>query len=374
MKKILHLTLNLDIGGLERMILVLCRGQLAEGWNPTVFVYERKTGELLPKFEKAGIPVIFYAKGPGFSLRLPFQILSLLRTQKINLIHSHDLGALIYASLVRIISGNKIHVVHTQHSFQHFHTWKAAIYERIFPWIAERVVCVSEDLRRTYLRLKQSPERLRLVPNGVDFSIPLPSSAEKKLAKKKLIHDHQLAPELIDKKWIITLGRIAKVKGPQHALAIWNALGKEASRGAALLLVGPELEPGLVRRLHSEAPKDTHFPGPSLDPELWLVAADLFLSGAEFEGLPMAGLEARAAGLPMLLSQIPGHAIFTGLASFFPLHDPAAGAIQLELLLKEGNPGRQPSSQATIARLEATCGASHMAKRYLLIYKEICGG
>jgi glycosyltransferase involved in cell wall biosynthesis len=169
MKKVLHVTLFLDIGGLERMVLLLSRGQRASGWQPHVFVYGKGTGALAPQFEAAGIPLRFAPKGRRFSLRLPFRILLHARRNGISLLHSHDLGALIYSSIASFLSLGRLRVVHTQHSFLHLHELKPRVYERIFPWFAGRLVCVSEDIRRTYLDLGQPYERLRLVPNGVDF-------------------------------------------------------------------------------------------------------------------------------------------------------------------------------------------------------------
>lgn len=371
MKKVLHLTLYLDIGGLERMIWNLTKCQLAAGWSPAVLVYERDTGELLPQFQQAGIPVAFRRKGRGFSFKLLFQILSYLRQNETNFIHSHDLGALIYATLVKILSCGRVQVVHTQHTFHHLKSRKLRFYEKIFPWIANRVVCVSEDLRRTYLRLGQPLERLRIVPNGVDFSLRITSSEEKAEAKRELIRVHSLPPEIAQRKWVITLGRLASIKGPQHALAIWNLVDEKASKEAAFLFVGPENDLGLIEHLRKEAKREVFFPGPSLDPQVWLRAADLFVSASEFEGLPMAALEAVAARLPMALSRIPGHGIFSGWAAFFSHSDPQEGAKHIETFLRQGNLGTGTESPEVRAKLEATCGARKMTERYLKIYREV---
>ncbi|HEY8280648.1 MAG TPA: glycosyltransferase family 4 protein [Bdellovibrionota bacterium] len=371
MNRVLHLTLYLDIGGLERMILVLCRGEKALGWKPYVLVYERDTGDLLPHFQQESIPVKFCRKGRGFSFRLLFRILAHLRENDITLIHSHDLGALIYGSLVKLLSFGRIKVVHTQHSFQHLGSRKMRLYERIFPWLAERLVCVSEDLRRTYLSLGQPVDHLRLVPNGVDFDLPRPSAKDKLAAKQVLMASHNFPSALAEKKWVITLGRIARVKGPHNALAVWNLVNEASARGAAMLIVGPESESGLVKKLKGNAKKEVYFPGPTLDSYLWLMAADLFLSGSEFEGLPMSGLEASAVRLPLLLSNIPGHALFAGLAAYFPLNEPAVGARLLEGFLESGRLGQLTGAAEARAKLEASCGARQMTERYIKIYDDV---
>jgi glycosyltransferase involved in cell wall biosynthesis len=368
MKKVLHLTLYLDIGGLERMIWILCRGQKAKGWQPGVVVYEKSTAELLPQFESDGVPVTFFPKGNGFSFRLIFRILRHMRKNGITLLHSHDLGALIYASLVRVLSLGRIKVVHTQHSFQHLNTRKARLYEHIFPWLAQRVICVSEDLRRTYLSLGQPMDRLRVVPNGVDFTLPHPSEAERRALRELLLKDHGLPVALAAKPWVITLGRLARVKGPERALELWRAA---AVGEAQLFIVGPETDPGMKAKLLAKAGANVHLPGATLDSRAWLDAADLFLSASEFEGLPLAGLEAAAAKRAMLVSHIPGHALFRGWAGFFPLENVEEGARTLEKFLSGGTMGPNSAQPAALERLERGCGARKMTERYLAVYGEL---
>lgn len=369
MKKVLHLTLYLDIGGLERMIWILGREQIQLGWKPYVFVYEKDSGDLAPHFRSSNIPVTFFYKGRGFSFSLVRRVLAHLKENEIHLIHSHDLGALIYATMAKLLSGGKVQVVHTQHSFQHLTNFKMKLYERVFPWLADRLVCVSEDLRRTYLKLRQPLQRLRLVPNGVDFNL-IPATAEEKLAiKKHLIKAHSLPADLASKKWGITLGRLASVKGPEQALALWNQVDPRISENTAFLLVGPEVESGMLQKLQARARAGTYFPGPTMDPQLWLRASDFFVSASTFEGLPLAGLEAVAAELPMLLSQIPGHSRFQKWAAFFPLSELKEGARIMENYLQTGKMGAQVSSARR--ELEAGCGARKMAERYQKIYLEV---
>ncbi len=347
------------------MIFLLCREQKVRGMHPRVLVYERDTAELLPQFEQADIPVHFSPKGPGFSIRLPFRILAVLRAHDISLIHSHDLGALIYACLVKLLSFGRVRVVHTQHSFQHLSNRKARLYERIFPWLADVVVCVSEDLRRTYLSIGQSWRRLRVIPNGVDFNVVIPTLEARHAGRLRLLERHGLPESLASKCWVVTLGRLVPVKGPQHALRFWATSHTE---GAALFCVGPEIERDFVAELRGAARENVFFPGASLDPQSWLEAADLFLSASEFEGMPLAGLEAAAARLPMLLSDVPGHALFRKWAAYFPLNDLGIAKSQLEKFLAIKSFGEGSGELLALKRLKRDCGTARMVEAYLRLY------
>ncbi len=368
MKKVLHLTLYLDIGGLERVVFLLCREQRKAGWEPSVVAYGKANGDLEPQFRSEKIPVAFLGKGPGFSPLLPFRIVRHAKSNGITLIHSHDLGALLYASLARLLSFGRIKIVHTQHSFQHLNGWKMRLYEKIFPRFAGKIVCVSENLRKTYLELGHSPERLLVILNGVDFSLPEATKASRAAAKRSLCAKHGLPPAIADRRWVITLGRLAPVKGPQHALKLWS---ESKTAEAALLLVGPEAEPGFLAKLRASAPAHTFFPGATLEPQAWLAAADLFLSCSEFEGMPLAALEAAAQKLPMILSGIPGHSIFEGWAALFPPENSQLGSNALGTFLATGSTGGETGKRETLERLERDCGATGMSGKYLEVYEEV---
>ena len=79
------------------------------------------------------------------------------------------------------------------------------------------------------------------------------------------------------------------------------------------------------------------FPGHS-DPIPWLAAADVFVLPSIVEGLPGALIEAMAAGLPCVVSDIPGNRELvrheeTGL--LVPIKQPEALAIAIESLLSD---------------------------------------
>jgi glycosyltransferase involved in cell wall biosynthesis len=59
---------------------------------------------------------------------------------------------------------------------------------------------------------------------------------------------------------------------------------------------------------HIEVDRRVQFLGPTADIRSLLQQADLFLTTARYEGMPIAAIEAFEAGLPLALSDIPGHA------------------------------------------------------------------
>jgi glycosyltransferase involved in cell wall biosynthesis len=139
--------------------------------------------------------------------------------------------------------------------------------------------------------------------------------------------------------------------------------------------LGPETSPGHRKQLEAQAAAgpDAHrviFLGRSRTPTRWLQASDVFLSGSEYEGMPLAPIEAGGAGVPLVLSDIQGHHVLSGKARFFPFNDQVQGANALEEELKALESGASRDRLETIARdIRANHSGAAMASAYMSLYK-----
>src|SRR5690606_37134960 len=76
-----------------------------------------------------------------------------------------------------------------------------------------------------------------------------------------------------------------------------------------LLLIGASGDFNYWNELQHSLPKYVRMPGGKENVAEILAAADFFVSASHHEGIPIAVLEAAAAGVPSLLSDIPRHRI-----------------------------------------------------------------
>lgn len=343
-RRILMLTQYIGIGGLERMILNLALTLKKKGgWQPSVYVFDHPSGtepgsHLGGEFEAARIPITYASKSRGFSLKTALKIAQAIRGGEISVVHTHDLGALIYGVIAKWLTFGRVRLVHTQHSFVHLgRNRRYQLYEKLFTSFADEITVVSPDTLETYLKLGVPESKVRVVMNGVRFP---ELGTDRRAARLTLAENNAELRALVDSHWILYMARLHGRKGQDHALRIWSALEAGFRRKTALIFVGLETESGQAEKLRVliEAAPDrprVQYVGPSLRPDLWLGAAEIFLSASEFEGMPLASIEAAGAGLPLVLSRIPGHQILEPVAKQFSLEQLDQGARALEQTLSE---------------------------------------
>lgn len=347
--RVLMVSQFLRIGGLEKMILNLSSGLKNEKRKTAfIFAYEetRETATLLSRFEAQGIRVQLFKKQEGFSLRVVFELIRFIFQNDIHVIHTHDLSALIYGAFAKLLSIGKVRLIHSQHTFVHLEKFgpttgrKYLLYEKFFSRFPDLICPVSESLQARYLELGIPRSRTQVVLNGTPF--PLHSSLPE--GREELIQAIQdpvtrvRLSQQINSIWILCLARVSIEKGQNIVLKIWESLSASDQNRASILFVGPtcpgfNLDPISIK--HHEPNSRVFLLGPSNTPEKWVRAAHLYISGSEFEGLPLGPLEALGAGRPAFLSDIHGHRILAPWSELFPLHSHEKASEQLSALIHQ---------------------------------------
>jgi O-antigen/teichoic acid export membrane protein/glycosyltransferase involved in cell wall biosynthesis len=342
--KVLVVTQRVSIGGLERMILHLCRHLVRQGgWQVKVLGYDHGVNDergFLDQFAADGIAVELFKKPARFSPRVVAKIVRYVVRERVAVVHTHDLGGLIYGVVAKALMGGRVRLVHTQHSFLHLGmSRRYAWYERFFARFADELTVVSSSTREQYGALGYDVGRIHLIENGVDFiAEPTVERREKERLRSRLLAGGR--SDLSQRAWIVYIARLYPGKGQDHAIELWRALSPPVRQRAALFLVGPEASPGESARigaLAATAPDGDSIVlvGGSAAPDEWLRAGDIYLSCSEFEGMPLGPLEAVGAGLPAVLSSIAGHEFLRASSAQFALDDIATGAWELSRVIGE---------------------------------------
>lgn len=146
------------------------------------------------------------------------------------------------------------------------------------------------------------PGPIEVIPNGIRFDWPVRTEKTRADSAARL----GLAPEC---RHYVCVGRMGGQEASSAAKAhdvlirAWREADAGA-RGAHLHLLGDgELRPALETL--ADGDDSVHFHGVVSGVHDWLVGADGFLMPSRHEGLPIAGIEALATGLPCIFSTIP---------------------------------------------------------------------
>ncbi len=242
------------------------------------------------------------------NLRPYLALKRLLAREHFDIIHCHTLTGGILARLAARKSrkhGTK--VIYTAHGFAFYRG--APLWRQVFG-LSERLCARWTDVLITINREDTcfaaralNPRRAEYVPGvGVDMT----RYAHKESLREKTRSALGLSENTL---MLLSVGRLDRNKNQKTMLRVLSALQKEhPGRDVRLFLAGEgrqcrKLE-RLAQKLHIE--KNIHFLGYRDDVPALLCAADIFCHLSRTEGLPRAIMEAMAASLPVIASDVRG--------------------------------------------------------------------
>ncbi len=304
--------------------------------------------------------------------RGPVRLAALARRLDVDVLHTH----LSTATMVGALAGALAHrpVVATLHSLRDEYTrhggLKHQLHARALRHGIRTVIACAPEVRAMAIdEFGLLPCRVVDVPNGIDMSAAAAVSPAEAAARRAELLDGAPGP------LVLAVGNLLPPKG--HTVLV---------EAAALLLPRfPGLRVAIVGREGESAPEvrariaalglERHVAllGPRRDVPALLAAADVFAQPSLWEGLPLALLEAMAAGLPAVASAVGGtpRVLEDGRTGrLAPPGDAAALAGALGDLLSDEVRARR-LAVAGRAHVRATYGAPAWARRLERIYSEV---
>jgi len=292
---ILHITNELDVGGITTYVLSLAGNLKKRGHN----VYIASSGgELLAKFTEAGvtyIPIPIRTKcevSPKMAASL-FKLLPAVRKNNIEIIHSHSRTTRVLADVLAKMT-HRVHIT-TYHGF-----YKKRFSHRVFPCWGKKVIAISEPVETCLIKERGlKKEKIKLIHHGIDVE----ESKGRLIGSVGLRHRWGLGSGPL----IGIVSRLADIKGHAYLIqAIKPVLAELPS--AQLVIVGEgkmkEELVGLTKKLGLE--KNVIFISTVLDTKEVLSILDVFVIPSLDEGLGLSLMEAMAFGLPCIGSEVGG--------------------------------------------------------------------
>lgn len=241
---------------------------------------------------------------------------------------------------------------------------------------ADAIVAPSPIVRDELLAAGYPAEKLHVIHNGV--AIPAASApAAARLAARAALAAANADLKLSEgAKLAVYVGRLHASKGLSTLLAAWRALARQ-HRELRLWLVGEgPLEGELDDEIKAAGLTGRVVLAGAFDAvDEILQAADLFVLPSREEGLSLALLEALAAGLPVVASDIPGNRLVIEDGQEGLLFPPGAAGVlasAIEVLLSEPNRAAALAA-AGRARVSREFSLGKMVAEHLALFHSLTG-
>jgi glycosyltransferase involved in cell wall biosynthesis len=327
--RVLYVIWSLKMGGAERVVFDLARRLDRQLFEPMVCCLNFK-GDLAPDLEAAGVPVFVMDKRPGLDPALVPRLARLMRRQHVDVVHAHLWTSSFWGRLGALVARVPAVVV-TEHNLDHWRRPWHLLADRLLARTTDEFLFVSREVEGFYReRLALAPERGQVVHNGVERP-PLEDLPDPQTARARL--------GIPSGPVVGVVGRLEARKGHVFFLEAMARL-KETRPGARGLIVGDGVERStLESRCRQLGLGDTvRIVGFWPDLSEALAALDVFVLPSLMEGHPLAILEAMAAGLPVVATDVGGtaEAVDDGRSGLLvPAGDGAALADAIATLLDD---------------------------------------
>lgn len=256
----------------------------------------KRSGELSNQLDK-GTDVVVFEKGNYFDLSIMNNLISYIKKNQFDIIHCHNPGTLLYGVMAGKFCNKKI--VNTEHGFVDSHTAKSCIKDKLLYNLSEEITVVSDSLKKSLLnKFKIPPNKIHVIKNGIE---PLFLENSKFQSKLKLGLETEY-------NYIGIVARLSPVKNHKAMIDAFKLITKQKPKTKLLIVGDGELREELhnyveINRLNNVI----LFLGSRDDIPTILNALDIFVLSSNSEGLSMAIIEAMAAGLPVVATNVGGN-------------------------------------------------------------------
>jgi sugar transferase (PEP-CTERM/EpsH1 system associated) len=355
--RVVHLVRTLDVGGLEQVVFDLVANRSA-AIDASILCMEAR-GQIAERFEGIGVGVEALELGGQSLSRRIWALSSALRRLRPNVVHTHNSGPHVNGAIAAVLTRVPV-LLHTKHGRNYVNDRKKRWQNRLASQLSSKVVAVSHDAAAVARELEKVPARhVEVVHNGIDLdrfhANPSPFSQANEF---RAVH----------------VARLNRVKDQVTLLRATQLVSTELA-GFRLDIIGDGPAREELLQLSSELglQSHVHFHGMQEDVPDRLAQADMFVLSSVSEGICLTLLEAMAAGLPVVATDVGGNgeivdAGYTGL--LVPARDPAAMAVAIVRLCRKAEESRQMGQRGR-ARVEKLFSVQSMVAKYEALYREL---
>ena len=368
--RVLVLTVGFTVGGAEQIVLMTAPRLQRAGFDVTVACL-KEWGPVGDELEARGVRAVACGARSVWDLRAAGRLLSLLRRDRIQILHAHLFLANVAARLLGWMVGVPV-VITTHHDTDVWMGWRHRLLERLTAPLSSAVVACSEAVRRYALEVHGLPVGLlRTLHNGTEIPEALPDPGTR----------DRLRRELGASPGDLLVGAVGRLDEPKKGLAIFLAAARLLARDIprvrfAIVGDGPARGALEARAAREGVGARTVFTGGRRDVGALMGAFDLFVQPSRWEGFGVTLLEAMAAGTPIVASRVGGvpEVVLHGETGLLvPPGSPEDLAQACTALLRDRDRAAR-LARAGRARVESRFRIERLVEETAALYRELLGG
>lgn len=310
MRKICILQNSLSYGGTDTFVINLCEGLVKDGYVVTVVlsVDEDEAGPRLNDLQNTGVHLVWTCslKNAITKLRHLFLLYKELKKGKYHGFQTNiDLfnGPNLFVAWLAGVPVRECHSHNSQQGkeLQDGRKLNVRLYQSVMRWLCwtfsnRRCGCSESALDFLFGKKWKDAPKARVIHNGIDLSAYQKSfdKDEKKYALK-LMNTYNLC----------TVGRISYQKNPEFLVDVFYELSKIRDDVDLIWCGTGDLEEKIRKKINDlNLEGRVHLLGARNDISEVLRCSNLFLLPSRFEGLGIVLIEAQAASLPCVMSDV----------------------------------------------------------------------
>ena len=296
--KVLYLLNFAGKAGTERYVETLVKYLSADGLVQPFFAYN-EGGLLVERLEAMGVPCRRVEMRSRFDRKAAQELAALCREWDVDLVHCHYLREH-YTALLAKKYNPKIRVVYTNH-FVLANDFITRLSNRMMDKKQDQMIAVCTRGKEQLIANGWSGDRIQVIFNAVDLEAWAGDRSASTLRAELGLDDGQFV--------MLCASRFAEDKGHKYLINSVKRLTELTDRPFTLVLAGdgPLLEPTQAQVAELGLEEQVKFIGFRKDMKNLYKGADLYVNSSQHEALSFLIIEAMAAGLPVIATDMGGN-------------------------------------------------------------------
>jgi glycosyltransferase involved in cell wall biosynthesis len=352
--KVLQVVLSLHPGGTERLVVELVK-RLQPELSMAVCCLD-EPGAWGAALQQEAVTVTALGRRDGFQPQLGRAIARAAAQHGARVVHCHHYSPFVYASIAKLWAPH-LRIVFTEHGrlSDAPPSAKRRTANRVLAHAPRGVVTVSSELKQHLVAEGFPTSKVSVIYNGIDVGVVPGNDLRMRMRRELAVPSDALV-----------VGTVARLNPVKDLPTLVGAIALQQAP-VTLLIVGDGSERGAIEAAARDMgiASRVKFLGHREDARDVLAACDVYANSSISEGISLTILEAMAAGLPVVATEVGGtpEIVDDSCGRLVPSRDPEALARTLAMLAADF-PLRQRMGREARARVEERFTLDRMVREY----------